>query len=70
MWPIILWPFKFLGWLLLLPFKLVLTVFTGIWAVIVFVLGLFVLIPLTIVFGLVPLLILVIIGALFFALVC
>jgi len=70
MWHIILWPLKFLVWLLLLPFKLVLTIFTGIWAVIVFVLGLLILIPLTIVFGLIPLLILVTIGVLFTALVC
>ncbi|HHY18991.1 MAG TPA: hypothetical protein GX522_03770 [Firmicutes bacterium] len=60
---IILFPFKMLLWLLLLPIKLVFTIFAGFWAIIAFIVGMVLVVPLIIVIGVVPACILWLIGS-------
>lgn len=64
MWKFLLFPFKLLLWLLTLPIKLLFTIFAGVWAVIMFIVGIALLVPVIIFLGVLPAIALWILGTL------
>lgn len=67
MWKFLLFPFKLLLWLLTLPIKLLFTIFAGVWAVIMFIVGIALLVPVIIFLGVLPAIALWILGTLVLA---
>ncbi len=67
MWNLLLFPFKLLFWLLTLPIKLLFTIFAGVWAVIMFIVGIVLLVPIIIFLGVLPAIALWILGTLLLA---